>query len=92
MAKFYENEKGIGYFYITDTELMDYSDIENPVCDNCLESVVGNKNLMLIPIYNEVFCEKCAANRLARVIDYPEDRPIRHRYEKFYKNHFKITE
>ena len=92
MAKFYRNEKGIGYLYITDTELIDYSEIDAPICDNCLTSVLGNKKIMLIPICNEAYCEKCAPEHLASIKDYPQDRPIRYKREEFYKNYFKISE
>lgn len=92
MAKFHRTENGTAWLEITCEELSGYSGMDRPICDECLRSLVGCKNIALVPILNEAFCPRCSTERLARIRRYPEDRPIEERREQFWKNYFGIRE
>lgn len=92
MAKFFRNEKGIGYLTLGFFDLVNYSQNPDPICDECLVPLAESKKIVLIPILNEAFCEHCYKKRLDNIIDYPEDRPIRKKREEFYKDFFKLKE
>ena len=90
MATFHRTENGIGYFKITCEELVDYSDNLFPICDNCLESLIGCSEIILIAILNQAYCPQCGKHTLSCCRNYPEDRPIAERRELFYKKYFDI--
>lgn len=92
MAHFHRTERGTPWLKITCQELSDYSENSRPICDECLTSLIGCDEVVLIPIFNEAFCPKCGKERLARAHRYPEDIPIEERRAQFYKDYFKIRE
>lgn len=92
MVKFERDEKGIGFLTMDTMELIKYCRLIDPICDECLTNLHFKKDIILIPIYNEAFCNKCGKERLARTKDYPEDRPIRYNREQFYINFYGIKE
>lgn len=92
MAEFLRNEKGIAYLKITWLDLVKYSENISPVCDECLTSLIGNNDVMLIPILNEAYCPKCGAKVLDRLNKYPEDVAIEESREQFWLKYFNIKE
>lgn len=92
MAEFYRTLGGTPWLKITCQELSEYSENERPICDECLKSLVGCDEIVLLPILNEAYCPECGKERLARVRRYPEDIPIEERRAQFYKDYFKIRE
>lgn len=90
MAEFHRTENGTPWLKITHQELSDYSDNSRPICDECLTSLIGCDEVVLIPIFNEAFCPKCGRERLSRAHRYPEDIPIEESRTQFYKRYFKI--
>lgn len=92
MIDFKRNDKGIGYFVLDTMSLIRYNHLIDPVCDECLKSLHFMNDIILIPILNEAFCNKCGKEALDRIIDYPEDRPIRHKREEFFKEFYEVKE
>lgn len=92
MATFNRNEKGIAWLKITWVELLHYSGNPSPICDECLQSLAGKRDIVLLPILNEAYCSECGAKVLARLVDYPEDRPLARRREQFWLNYFGLKE
>lgn len=92
MAEFHRTERGTPWLKITWMELCEYSDNACPICDECLTSLVGCDEIVLILIFNEAFCPKCGKERLARTRRYSEDIPIEEHRAQFYKDYFKIRE
>jgi len=92
MAKFYRHKNGLGWLKITWIELIRYSKNMRPICDECLKDLIGFNNIVLIPILNQAYCPECGKKVLARLQNYPEDRPIAKRREDFYQNYFGIKE
>ena len=92
MASLHRTENGTPWLEITWLELADYSNNPRPICDECLESLIGCEAVTLVPILNEAFCPKCRDARLKRLRRYPEDIPIEERRTQFYANHFGIRE
>lgn len=92
MAEFHRTLGGTPWLKITCQELSEYSENERPICDECLKSLVGCDEIVLLPILNEAYCPECGKERLARVHRYPEDIPIEERRAQFYKDYFKIRE
>lgn len=92
MAKFFRTKSGTAYFKITWVELADYSHNGFPVCDRCLGDLIGENSITLIPILNMAFCPKCAAEQLKTMKPYPEDEEIERRRERFYLDHFGLTD
>ena len=92
MAEFHRTLAGTPWLKITCQELSEYSENERPICDECLRSLVGCDEIILLPILDEAYCPKCGEERLARVHRYPEDIPIEESRAQFYKRYFKIRE
>jgi hypothetical protein len=92
MARFHRDEKGTPWFEITWRELALYSDNFHPICDECLKSLIGCDEVVLVPIFNEAFCPECGKARLARIHRYPEDLPVEERRTQFYSKYFGIQE
>lgn len=92
MINFKRNDKGIGYFILDTMSLIKYNHLINPVCDECLKNLHFMNDIILIPILNEAFCNKCGKEKLARIVDYPEDRPIRNKREEFFKSFYEVKE
>lgn len=92
MAEFHRTEAGTPYLKITWMELAGYSENNRPICDECLTSLIGCNEVVLLPILNEAYCPKCGNARLARVQRYPGDIPVEERRAQFYKDYFKIGE
>lgn len=92
MAEFKRNDKGIGYLVIDFMELIMYSDNPYPICDECIKDLIGYEDIVLIPILNQAYCHGCGHEVLKGLCDYPEDRPIREKREKFWKDYFKLEE
>ena len=92
MAEFHRTEAGTPYLKITWLELARYLRDDRPICDECLTSLIGCNEVVLLPILNEAYCPRCSKARLARVYRYPEDIPIEERCAQFYKDYFKIRE
>lgn len=92
MAKFFRHSNGIGWLKITWLELAKYSDNMAPICDECLKDLIGYSNIVLIPLLNQAHCPECGKIVLARMHNYPEDRPIAERREQFYLNYYGIKE
>ncbi len=90
MAKLYRNEaNNTDYFIINLEELTAYNQLPYSICGDCLSVLRDNEKLILIPILNEVYCEKCGYPHLERMRDYIEDRPIQAKRTEFYRNFFK---
>ena len=81
MAEFHRTETGTPYLTITWLELAEYSENNRPICDECLTSLIGCNEVVLLPILNEAYCTRC-----------PGDIPIEERRAQFYKDYFKIRE
>lgn len=92
MAEFHRNEHGIGYLILTHEELVSYSQIESPVCDECIRRLRPEEPIMLIPYANEAYCMDCGEYRLEDMIPYPADRPIQEKREQFFKDFYGIEE
>jgi hypothetical protein len=92
MAKFYRNDKSIGYLIIGFMELIKYSQNGFPICDECSKDLIGYDDIILIPILNQAYCNLCGRKVLERIIDYPEDRQYRKAKEQFWLDYFKIAE
>lgn len=92
MANFYRNENGIGWLKITWIELVKYSENVRPVCDDCLKDLIGNVDIILLPILNQAYCSECGKKVLERIVDYPEDRPYREAKEKFWLDYFGLED
>jgi len=92
MAEFFRHKNGIAWLKITWLDLVEYSENISPICDECLESLIGRNDVILIPILNEAFCPKCGEKILARQKKYPEDRHIEERREQFWLNYFGLKE
>ena len=55
-----KNTRGIDYFDNIDfKEIIKYSQNPNPICGDCLKSLLFMNDLIHIPILNEVYCNKC---------------------------------
>ena len=92
MAKFYRTENGIGWLKITWLELVEYSENSRPICDECLNSLVGVDDVALIPILNQAYCPECGKKVLGRMRRYPEDKQIEDRREQFWLDYFGFKE
>jgi len=92
MAKFFRNKDGVGYLIIGFMELIKYSKNGFPICDQCLKDLIGYNDIILIPYENQAYCKSCGLKRLRNILDYPEDREIREKREKFYMDYFNIKE
>ena len=92
MAEFHRTETGTPYLTITWLELAEYSENARPICDECLTSLIGCNEVVLLPILNEAYCTKCGKARLAHSHRCPGDIPIEERRAQFYKDYFKIRE
>lgn len=85
-----KNINGIDYFDNVDfKKIVIYSENPNPICDECLKSLLFKKNLILIPILNEVYCNECGKNKLKTMHHYVEDDEIQKRRTKFWDKYFK---
>lgn len=63
-----KNIKGIDYFDKVDfKQIVAYSGNPNPVCGDCLENLLFMDDLILIPILNEIYCNKCGKNHLEQI-------------------------
>lgn len=90
MAKLFKNSKNnTDYFVIDLEELTMYNELPLSLCGGCLKVLNDKENLILIPILNEVYCEKCGYHRIEGMYDYIEDRPIQAQRTNFYKEFFK---
>lgn len=92
MATLHRAENGTPWLKITYKELSGYSGMDRPICDECLTSLVGVNDIVLIPILNEAFCPSCGKVRLSEIRRYPEDRPIEERRTEFYLKWFGLSE
>ncbi|MDD4154639.1 MAG: hypothetical protein PHT30_04465 [Bacilli bacterium] len=90
MANFYRTLTEIGYLEINDIELINYSNNGYPICGECQHGLVGEDDIILIPILNEAYCNECGKKVLKTIVDYPEDRDIRIKRENFYKNYWQL--
>lgn len=88
MAKFHPNGKKTPWFEINWEELVSCTENPAPICDECLQSLIGCDEIILIPILNEAFCPKCGKMRLPLVHCYPEDRPIEIKRVQYYLDQF----
>lgn len=92
MAEFNRAANGAAWLKITWLELAQYSDNPTPICDECLKSLIGCNDVVLLPILNEAYCPECGEKVLARLHRYPEDRHIEERREQFWLNYFGIAD
>jgi hypothetical protein len=92
MAEFHRAANGAGWLKITWLELAVYSENAKPICDECLKSLIGCDEVVLLPILNEAYCPVCGPERIARLHRYPEDRATEKRREQFWINYFEIKE
>lgn len=84
-----KNTRGIDYFDNIDfKEIIKYSQNPNPICGDCLKSLLFMNDLIHIPILNEVYCNKCGTNHLKEMRYFPEDDECQKRRTNFYKNYF----
>lgn len=69
-------DSGISYI-----ENVDYWEFVNatlnpdPICGECLKPI-ANYKFVLIPILNEVYCKKCAKEKLEQMKWYEEDKKV----------------
>lgn len=85
-----KNFNGIDYFENVDfKKIMFYSGNPNPICDECLTNLLFKEDLILIPILNEVYCNKCGKEKLKGMHHYGEDDEIQKRRTKFWYKYFK---
>ena len=81
---------GIDYFENVDfKKIIIYSENPNPICGECLTSLLFKEDLILIPILNEVYCNKCGKEKLKEMHHYVEDDEIQKRRTKFWDKYFK---
>lgn len=90
MAHLRRAENGTPWFEITWRELVDRSKNGNPVCDDCLKSLVGCERVVLIPILNQAYCPEHGKKVLGRIRRYQEDMAIEERRTRFYMGYFGI--
>lgn len=59
----------------------------DPICGDCLKPI-ANEKFVLIPLLNEVFCKKCAKERLKNMKwhgeDYEKDRAVHDARTKYW--------
>ena len=92
MAKFNRAANGAAWLKITWRELALYSDNAKPICDECLKSLVGCDDVVLLPILNEAYCPVCGPERIEQLHRYPEDQAIERQREKFWLAYFNLKE
>lgn len=92
MAKFFRANNGIAYLEITQQELSVYSDNARPICDDCLNSLIGRNDIILIPLLNEAYCPECGKNVLKRLHNYEADRPYAAKKERFWLDYFELKD
>lgn len=81
-------KKGIDYFENVDfKQIVNYSSNPNPICGECLKNLLLKDDLILIPILNEVYCNKCGMEQLDEMRYYPEDDDIQTRRTTFWRNY-----
>ena len=89
MANLKQTEKDIYYFENVDfKEMMAYANNPNPVCGECLESLLFMDDCILIPILNEVYSKHCGMKVLERMKHYAEDDEIEKRRVEFWREWF----
>lgn len=78
----------IDYFEKVDfKQIVSYSGNPNPVCGDCLKNLLFMNDLILIPILNEVYCNKCGEKLLKTMRYFPEDDEVQKRRTKFWNNY-----
>lgn len=92
MATFNRAANGIAWLKITWRELATYSGNFEPICDECLESLIDCDDVVLIPILNEAFCPECGKKVISQLKSYPEDRHIEKLREQFWLKYFGLSE
>lgn len=92
MAKFFRSKNDIGWLEITWRELAKYSGNRSPICDECLKELAGTNNVVLVPLLNQAYCPECGKAVVSRMHNYPVERPIAARREKFWLKYFGIKE
>ena len=76
-----------GTYYIDNVKFMDLIRITDngfPICDCCRKDLIGYNDLILVPILNEVYCNKCGKKELKQIKYYEEDREIEERRTSYY--------
>ena len=83
-----QNITGIDYFENVDfKQIVAYSGNANPVCGECLKNLLFMNDLILIPILNEVYCNKCGMKKMHTMKHYPEYDEIQKRRTTFWKDY-----
>lgn len=83
-----KNRNGIDYFENVDfKQIVAYSGNPNIVCGECLENLLFENDLILLPILNEVYCNKCGTKRLRDMKHYSEDDEVQARRTKFWNDY-----
>lgn len=68
---------GIKYFdEMSDFELFLGTQVVRLQCDNCLKSLDGMEDIVLIPVLNYACCKECGEKVLGRVRVYKEDKYV----------------
>lgn len=81
-------ENGTPWFNITFRELIEYSGNAYPICDDCITSLIGCNDIVLIPILNEAYCPKCGKDKLSAIRRYAADAPAEKRRMQYYLDYF----
>lgn len=90
MALLLYANNGAPWFNISSRELIGYSGNDYPICDDCMKSLIGCSDIVLIPILNEAYCPKCGKTKLAQLGRYPEDAITEQRRTRFYAEYFGV--
>lgn len=78
----------IDYFTEVDfKQIVTYSGNANPKCGECLKNILFMNDLILIPILNDVYCNKCGLDKIKTMKHYPEDDAIQKRRTTFWSNY-----
>lgn len=92
MATFSTTQRGIGYLNVSYAELMAYSQIPMLVCDDCNSGLLPRDKITVIPILGGAYCEQCAEDKLPGILDYEEDREVRHKREQHWRDFYGIVQ
>ncbi len=92
MAILHRTKSGIAYIKLTWLELARYSGNMQPVCDFCVQDLIGYSDVTLVPILNQALCPACAKGYLKGAKRYSEDAAIEQKREAFWKNFYDLHE
>lgn len=80
------NENGIGYYVIDASIFKRRSGLTKFICDNCNDIVEDGTDVVVIPLYNMAYCEKCGRESI-KTADTADE--IEKAYQKVLENNFR---